>query len=268
MTSSLEHPAGSKLTSAGSLVAVELRRLYPRPGTSNPEDLISGLDLGSRAPVDRPYLILNMVASLDGKAAVEGRTRNLGGEADRRIFHNLRTQADAILVGAGTARMERYGRAMKSEELRARREDEGLDPDPLMVIVSGRLNLPADLPVLQDPESRVLIATAAAHEIEGAQARVEYLRTGDDLPLLLAHLREERGVRSVLCEGGPTLNSHLLAAGAVDELFLCVSPKLVGGADALTIVAGKPLLEPAGAELLWLLEGEGDLFSRWRLGRT
>ena len=247
--------------------AVELRRLYPRPGTTTPAELISRLDLGSRAPVDRPYLVLNMVASLDGKATLEGRTRGLGGEADRQVFHHLRTQADALLVGAGTVRDERYGRATKSDELRAKREQEGLDPDPLMVIVSGRLQLPPDLPVLQDPESRVLIATGAEHELEGTRAQVEYARTGDDLPLLLALLRE-RGTRSLLCEGGPTLNSHLLAAGAVDELFLCISPKLVGGFDTLTIVAGRPLLAPAEAELAWLLEGEGDLFSRWLIRRS
>lgn len=247
---------------------MQLKRLHPRPGETSPADLISRLDLGSRAPARRPYLVLNMVASLDGKAVVQGKTRNLGSEADRLIFHNLRTQADALLVGAGTARMERYGRAVKSGGLRAKREEEGLEPDPLMVIVSSRLNLPADLPVLQDEGSRVLIATAATHRLEGVRAQVEYLRSGDDLPLLLAHLRESRGVRSVLCEGGPTLNAHLLAAGALDELFLSVSPKLVGGAEALTIVAGRPLLEPAGAELVWLFEGEGDLFSRWRLGRA
>lgn len=72
-------------------------------------------------------------------------------------------------------------------------------------------------------------------------------------------------MRSVLCEGGPTLNAHLLAANLVDELFMSVSPKLVGGKDALTIVAGRPLLDPAEAELLWLLKGDGDLFSRWRI---
>ena len=247
---------------------MQLQRLHPRPGTTTPEDAASRLDLGSHAPAGRPYLVLNMVASLDGKATVEGRTRELGSEADRVLFHHLRTQADALMVGAGTVRTERYGRAVKSPELRAKREDEGLDPDLLTVIVSGRLNLPADLPLLQDPESRVVVATAADHELTGTRARVDYLRTGDDLPLLLARLREERGVRSVLCEGGPTLNSHLLAAGVVDELFLSLSPRLVGGTDEITIVTGRPLLEPAGAELVWLLEGEGDLFSRWRITRT
>jgi riboflavin-specific deaminase-like protein len=245
---------------------VELRRLYPRPGTTSPAELIGRLDLGSRAPAGRPYLVLNMVASLDGKAALDGRTRGLGGEADRQIFHHLRTQADALLVGAGTVREERYGRATKSEELRAKREEEGLDPDPLTVIVSGRLLLPVDLPILQDPDARVLIATGAEHELEGTRARIEYVRTGDDLPLLLALLRE-RGTRSLVCEGGPTLNSYLLAADAVDELFLCLSPKLVGGVEELTIVGGRPLLEPVDAELAWLLEGDGDLFSRWRIRR-
>jgi riboflavin-specific deaminase-like protein len=246
---------------------VELRCLHPRPGTTRANELISRLDLGSRAPADRPYLVLNMVSSLDGKAAVEGRTQQLGSEADRQLFHHLRTQADAIMVGAGTVRAERYGRAVKSDELRAKREEHGLDPDPLTVIVSGRLELPPDLPLLQDPESRVAIATAAEHELDGTRAQIEYLRTGDDLPLLMAILRERHGVGSILCEGGPTLNSYLLAAGLVDELFLSITPKIVGGLEAITIVAGRPLLDPAEAELVWLYAGEGDLFSRWRLHR-
>ena len=245
---------------------MQLQRLYPRPGTTTPEDAASRLDLGSRASATRPYLVLNMVASLDGKATVAGRTRALGNEADRVLFHHLRTQADALMVGAGTVRTERYGRAVKSPELRAKREEEGLDPDLLTVIVSGRLNLTPDLPLLQDPESRVLIATAADHELRGTRAQIEYLRTGDDLPLLLARLREDRGVRSVLCEGGPMLNSHLLAANLVDELFLSISPQLIGGSEEVTIVTGRQLLEPSRAELVWLLEGEGDLFSRWRIG--
>lgn len=246
---------------------MELSRLYPRPGQSTPDELTSSLDLGSRAPSGRPYLVLNMVSSLDGKAAVHGNTRDLSSPADRLVFHGLRTQADAILVGAGTARAERYGRATKSDELRARREEEGLDPEPLTVIVSGRLDLPADLPILQDPEARVVIATGADHEIEGAVAPVTYERTGDDLRLLLARLRDAHGVRSVLCEGGPTVNAYLLAAGLVDELFLTVAPKLVGGADALTLAAGRELLEPARAELVWLYECSGDLFFRYRLPR-
>ncbi len=242
-----------------------INRLYPRPGETTPEDLASRLDLGSRAPATRPYLVLNMVASLDGKAVADGVTRGLSAPVDRALFHHLRTQADAILVGAGTAKVERYGRATKSAELRAKREDEGLERDPLMVIVSGRLTLPSDLPVLQEPDARVVIATGAEHGLDGTVARVDYLRTGDDLPLLLARLRDEHGVRSVLCEGGPLLNSFLLAAGLVDELFLCVSAQVVGGGAGLTIVTGRELPEPVRGELIWLGEADGDLYSRWRL---
>ena len=84
----------------------------------------------------------------------------------------------------------------------------------------------------------------------------------------MAQLREDHGVRSVLCEGGPTLNSFLIAAGLVDELFLTLNPKLAGGADALTIVAGRSLVEPADLSLVSLAEGEGDLFTRWRVARA
>ena len=89
---------------------------------------------------------------------------------------------------------------------------------------------------------------------------------GDDLPRLMAELHE-RGVRSVLCEGGPTLNSFLFAAGLVDELFLTMNPKVVGGAAALTIVAGRELVEPVELDLVSVAEAEGELYTRWRVRR-
>lgn len=243
-----------------------LDRLFPRPGQVEAAEAVAHLDLGSRAPADRPYVVVNMVATLDGKAAVGGTTRGLGGEADRTLFHALRTQADAILVGAGTARDERYGRAIKDPERRARREREGLEPEPLMVIVSSRLNLPADLPLLQEPEARVVIATSSERQLAGTKADIAYLPINDDLPVLMARLRADHGIRSVLCEGGPTLNAHLLPAGLVDELFMSIDPRIVGGAGALTIVGGRPLLKPVRGELVSLLRGDEGLFGRWRLG--
>jgi riboflavin-specific deaminase-like protein len=242
-----------------------MRLLYPDPRPTSPDELASGLRLAERAPADRPYLVLNMVSSLDGRATLDWRTRGLSTEMDRLLFHHLRTQADAVMVGAGTARTERYGRMSKSDELRDKREREGLARDPLAVVVSGRLDLPADLPLLNEPEQRVLIATASDAELRGLGGQVEYARVGDDLPVLMAHLRQQCGIRSVLCEGGPTLNSFLLAAGLVDELFLTLNPKLVGGAAALTIVAGRELVEPEELALMSVAEGGGELFTRWRL---
>jgi riboflavin-specific deaminase-like protein len=239
--------------------------LYPERRDISPELLASGLRLGERAPPERPYLVLNMVSTLDGKATIEWRTKGLSTELDRRLFHQLRTQVDAVMVGAGTARAERYGRIAKSDELREKRVSEGLAREPLAIVASAGLNLPADLPLLQEPDQQVVIATASEAELRGTEARIDYLRTGDDLPLLMARLRDERGVRSILCEGGPTLNFHLLAAGLVDELFLTFNSKLSGGAAALTIVAGRDLVEPAELDLVSVAEGGGNLFTRWRI---
>jgi riboflavin-specific deaminase-like protein len=239
--------------------------LFPERRRTSPEEVASGLRLVDQAPPDRPYLVLNMVSSLDGRATIDWRTKGLSTELDRRLFHHLRTQADAVMVGAGTARTERYGRMAKSEELRDKREREGLARDPLAVVVSGRLDLPVDLPLLNEPEQRVVIATGSDASLPELGEQVVYERVGDDLPLLAARLRQDHGVRSVVCEGGPTLNAHLLAAGLVDELWLTLNPKLAGGAAALTIVAGRELVEPVELEVVSVAEGGGDLFTRWRI---
>jgi riboflavin biosynthesis pyrimidine reductase len=221
-----------------------VRLIHPERRSLSPEELVSNLRLQQLAPPDRPYLGLNMVSSLDGKATLNWRTKGLSSEIDRRVFHLLRMT--------------------KNDELRQRRVNEGFVPDALAVVVSGRLNLPPDLPLLNEPEQRVVIATAADHELPGLTGDVEYARVGDDLPRLLAYLHERHGVRSILCEGGPTLNSFLFAAGLVDELFLTLSPKLLAGASALTIVAGRELVEPADARLVSVAEAENELFTRWR----
>jgi riboflavin-specific deaminase-like protein len=239
--------------------------IYPERASTSPEELAANMRLHELAPESRPYLGINMVASLDGKATLDWRTKGLSTEVDRRLFHHLRTQADAVMVGAGTAREERYGRMTKNDELRQKRNNEGLVADPLAVIVSGRLDLPADLPLLNEPEQRVVIATGSEETIPGLRGEVEYARVGDDLPRLMAYLQEQHGVRSVLCEGGPTLNSFLFAAGVVDELFLTLNPKLIGGAAALTIVAGRELVEPAELELVSVAEAGGELYSRFRV---
>ena len=245
-----------------------MRLIHPERRRTSPEELAARFRLREVAPPQRPYVLVNMVASLDGKATLEGRTSGLSSELDRTLFHHLRTQVDAVMVGAGTAREERYGRITKSDELRQKRANEGLVPDALAVVVSGRLNLPPDLPLLNEPEQTVVIATGSEHELPGLAGNVEYARVGDDLPRLMGYLHERHGVRSILCEGGPTLNSFLFAAGLVDELFLTLSAKVIGGAATLTIVAGRELVDPAEATLMSVAEADGELYTRWRLGRS
>ncbi len=253
---------------------MRLRRLVPGPDPLTAGEAMAGLGLGDLAPPERPYLVLNMVATLDGKAALGGRTAGIGGPADRELFHHLRTQADAVMAGAVTLRAERYGRIVRHPALREKRAREGLETDPLACVVSASLDGLAELPLLAVPEQRVAVLTGASGELPPREARVEYVRAGRaeadggevDLRVALGRLRAEWGVRSVLCEGGPTLNAGLLRAGLVDELFLSLAPKLAGGADALTIVAGAQLPGLPELELVWLLERHGELFLRLRLG--
>jgi riboflavin-specific deaminase-like protein len=242
--------------------------LYPERRSTSPDDLTSRLRLGDQASLQRPYVAVNMVSTLDGRATLDWRTKGLSTETDRQLFHHLRTQVDAVMIGAGTARVERYGPLTKSDELLAKRTRDGLRPDPLAVVVSASLNLPSDLPLLQAEGQRVVVVTASEQELPPVPASVEYLRTGGDLPLALARLRDEHGVRSVLCEGGPTLNAYMLAADLVDELWLTLNPKLVGGASALTIVAGRELVDPAELDLSSLATADGELFTRWRVRRS
>ncbi len=245
--------------------------LPPRDDRVTATEVATQADFAERAPAGRPYVALNMISTLDGKAAVAGRTGSIGDRADRQLFHALRAEADAVMVGAGTVRIERYGRIVRDPAVRARRAERGLAPDPLAVIVSGTLALPPDGPLLQDPESRVVIVTGSRSELEGARAQVDYLRGPEggelDLGPVLARLRDDYGVRSVLCEGGPDLNASLFPAGLVDELFLSVAPKVAGGSAALTIVGGLPLPEPVELDLVWLLESEGHLFARYAVRR-
>jgi riboflavin-specific deaminase-like protein len=247
---------------------VKLRRLLPDPAELTPEEATTGLLLGDLAPADRPYVVLNMVATLDGRIAIDGRSGAIGGEADRELFHGLRTQADAVMVGAGTIRAERYGRMVREPARRERRVAEGLAADPLAVVVSASMRLPADLPLLQDEHSTVAVLTAADADLPDTPANVHYLRgpAGTELALapLLRRLRSEFEVRSIVCEGGPGLNESLIREGLVDELFLSIAPKLAGG-EPLTLLTGDPLAQPIDLELVWLLEHEGHLFGRYRV---
>jgi len=240
------------------------KRLHPAPGEFADGAAVVE-DLRFEAHEDRPYLVLNMVTTADGRVTIGGRSGPIGNAADQDLFHALRTRVDAVMVGAGTLRAENYGRLVRKPERREARERAGLEPDPLAVIVSGRLDLPDDLPLLHAPEQKVLVATFSDRELPGT-AQIEYLRSQEGAVDMTALLRElaNRGIRSVLCEGGPTLNAELLRADGVDELFHCLAPKLAGEPDAPTMVSGV-LHEAIEMELLSLMESDSHLFARFRL---
>ena len=247
---------------------MELRRIFPDTADLTPAEAMAGLGLGELAPAERPYVVVNFVSSADGKASFEGRSGKLGGDADSALFHRLRTQVDAVLVGSGTLRAERYGLLVRDPELQAAREAEGLSPNPTACVVSRSLQLPVDIPLFQEPGQRTLVFTSSEEDLEGTGpgVSIERLRA-EQLTMtgVLRTLREGHGVRSLLCEGGPTVFGALLGEDLVDELFLSLAPRIAGGGEAPSIVEGTPLAALQELELLWVLTDGDELFLRYRL---
>jgi riboflavin-specific deaminase-like protein len=241
-----------------------VRRLLPDDADTTVAQQLAGLELKELAPPDRPYLILNFATTLDGRAAINGRSGPIGSATDTEMLQRLRTRVDAVMIGAGTMRAERYGRIVSDPQLRAYRERTGLAHDPLGVIVSNRLELPWDAGLFTNGGGRVVIFTASDQDPPETATRVTVIRHPDGVELdrALEWLRTERGIRSVLCEGGPTLHGRLREGGLADELFLTIAPKIAGGEGPRVLEGALPDVD--NVELAWLLESESELFARYR----
>ena len=216
-------------------------------------------------PHEGALLRAGFVLSADGGAAVAGSSRGLQSPADQAVFAALRAVSDAVVVGAGTARSEGYRPVGVRPAGRHWRSTHGRAPSPTLVLVSRSLALdPAD-PCFGGPAVVVTCGAADAARRAALEAVADVVVAGDDevdLPAAVGALRE-RGLRRLLCEGGPTLLTGLLRAGLVDELCLTTSPVLLGAAPALL---GQPLAAPLGLRLVHLVDGgDGSLLTRWAL---
>jgi riboflavin-specific deaminase-like protein len=206
------------------------------------------------------HLRVNFAASVDGAASVEERSAPLSGEADRELFHLLRSMADVVLVGAGTVRAEGYGGAWRTGRK---------DPPPIAVVTRG-LDLDPESRLFTDtpvPPILVTCAAAPAERRERLAASATVVVAGaDDVDLTVALDRlAALGLRRVLCEGGPSLFGSLLAAGLVDELCLTVAPLLAAG-SAGRVARGAPVAVPL--RLVHALTDGDFLFLRYSTGRV
>lgn len=219
----------------------ELERLYAYPDS------------------DRPWVRTNFVSTLDGAATgQDGKSGTLGGDTDTQVFALLRSLADVIVVGAGTARDEGYEDFGVDAELRARL---GLSPVPTMVLVSRSLRIP---PALLRPGIVVVTtADAEADAVATLRETIEVIAAGQgdiDWTEVLAEFAE-RGWRRVLCEGGPSLHGELVRLDLIDELCLTIAPVLAGG-DAPRIAHSHDAVQHA-MTLGHAIEGDGGLLTRW-----
>ncbi len=222
------------------------REPYPRAVPL--ETVYADLELPSGGP-DRPFVYLNMVVTLDGQTAVGGSAWAIGTEVDHHLFRQLRVHADAVLSGAGTLRRDDVV-VTTHPWLQERRRRAGFPPNPPAVLLSATCQF--------DPQTfgkqffrradfdRLVLTTPQADPADVARVRargvaVEVLPAGPDggvdLRAALRHLAG-RGVRRLLCEGGPTLTTALVRAGLVDEVFLTVTLRVGGDPAQPRLFAG------------------------------
>ncbi len=197
-----------------------------------------------------------MVGSVDGAFARDGRSGGLSSEADRAVFRALRACADVVLVAAGTARTERYRRPVEAGGTRAR-----------LAVVSGSLEVPEDQPFLTGAGPDPILYHPSSSDPARLPAGLEPRVAGSDrveLPLVLSDLHAD-GARMVLCEGGPGLLGQLVACSALDELFVTVSPTLVGGDQVGLVGHGGPY--DHGLGLHRVLREDDMLFLTYRSPR-
>jgi riboflavin biosynthesis pyrimidine reductase len=217
-------------------------------------------------PHDRRWVRANFVSTLDGAAqGGDSKSGTLSSAADRRLFALLRSLCDVVLVGANTTRVEGYQPILPSELDETVRRTLGLAPVPTIAVVTRSLEV--DESLLSGGDAPTIVVTTA----EGSAARRSEIPDG--LPVIAAGERSvdfaaaldelaARGLRRVLCEGGPRLMRDLAASGRLDELCLTLRPLLVAG-DRSRIARGEAIVPEQQMALRTLLESDGDLFARY-----
>ncbi len=226
-------------------------------------DVLEMLFAESRSKAERPWVMLNMVESVDGATAVKGGASALNDADDRALFLALRAVTDVVLNGAETVRSENLGPIRLDDEMMRFRRGAGLSGEPRMVILTRSLSLDPSQRVFSDQGRRPAIITG----IDADPGRVAKLEEVADI----IQIEELDGTGIVgalgdasviLCEGGPTVNSQLIAAGTVDEVNLTVSPLLALG-QSKRVAFGEPLESPTKLRLDRTLVGDQSLFLRF-----
>ncbi len=201
----------------------------------------------------RPWVMANMVSSLDGAGNFEGKSGPLSSPKDREIFHFLRSLADIVLIGAATVKVENYGPTKNAN-------------GPAIAVVSNQLSFDWNSPLFTENSVRPFIITCEKADPAlrtKASQFAEVLVTGDQHVDLSSALKELalRDKKVVLCEGGPTLLGQLVEENLLDELCLTLSPILVGD-QGHSIIKSKSF-EPRSAQPVMIMEDQGSLFMRY-----
>jgi 2,5-diamino-6-(ribosylamino)-4(3H)-pyrimidinone 5'-phosphate reductase len=249
-----------------------MQRVFPGPPTvfaptAIYDDLRAALP---EPPAGRPYVLLNMVTSVDGKAAIDGSAAGIGSPTDQTLMRSIRAAADGVLTGAGTLRADKTDSSVGAEWA-AKRVAQGLPPKPLAIVLSTDGDFPFDRSDFAKPQPhRVSLVGSKTpperREKLAAWGRLFVAPTPEPEALwALRILREECGVNYLLVEGGPNINGILLAFGGVDEICWTLAPKLIGSGETLTLIAGPALDTPRQLTLHTAYLHENEFFFRYRV---
>jgi len=224
----------------------------------------------------RPRILVNFAVSLDGKTNPARGKRHGAfamsrGKADWRLMRELRARADAILIGATNQRVDDPGLSLAPDE-RERRRVAG-QPLPARIVVTRRgEGIRPNAKIFDRSIGGPAYVVHTANMPEAARAQlapvatlVEMDATSVPMPKLLTWMRKTIGAQVVMCEGGGDLVAQLFAARAVDELYVTVVPRILGGVDAPTLAGGAGFDPDAIPDAtLTSLERQGDeLFLRY-----
>ena len=261
-----------------------LQVLYERASTETrlPEPLQALY--GGGLELEEPRLYANFVATVDGVVAVPSLPRSnqlvaQGDDGDRFVMGLLRALADCVLIGAGTLAGSPHGTWLAErvfppagEAYAALRRQRGRAPRPEIAILTGQGSIDPDHPVLAG-QAVVLTSEGGAQRLDGllpSSAELVAIGEGPGLDLTVAvDVLRGRGHSSILSEAGPHTFGSLVAAGMADELFLTLSPLLLGEGGPATrfglVQAADLLPEGVPTRLVSVRRHEQHLFLRYEI---
>lgn len=227
----------------------------------------------------RPFILVNMAMSADGKIATTNRAvSTFSSSRDHNHLYELRATADAVMSGARTVDLNNYTLGPGAERFRKLRLRRGLAEYSLRVIVSGSGSVNPRAELFQHRFSPIIILTckrAPAGTLKKLRIVADAVKvTGGvevDFPAALSWLRTKWNVRRLLCEGGGELNDALFSAGMVDELHLTICPRIIAGRHAPTIADGRGVENIAHAfplRLSSIKRADDELFCIFQRARS
>lgn len=213
----------------------------------------------------KPYVILNAAMTLDGKIATKTGSSEISSKEDLIRTHSLRKEMDAIIVGMNTLLAD-------DSRLTVHKIDAELEDNPVRIVVDSKARTPLNFRILNDDAPSIIATTenANVNKVKELEKKATVLKCGKDrvdLKLLMEEL-SRIGINTLMLEGGPTLNYSMLKNGLVDEVRVCVAPKIVGGVQSKTLVSGEGIGQMKDAIKLKLIKSYSlgsDLIIEYKL---